>query len=173
MEEDNSKEMDVSYGVDKQEEVDSKPKKTSKKSKKTTKKKVVKEQKAPKKKNLIDEINEMKASGKINTPEFREKMSKLENILGVDEINPFGTNESDIFEDNLKSMNYADLRQLAHRVGVNPFQVESILRNVLKNEFKAQNKNNMRNIMPEASTTIKLDPNNPQHKKTLDILGEI
>lgn len=175
MEEDNSKKMDVSYGVNKeQEEVYSEPKKkTSKKKKKSTKNKVVKKQKPEKKKTLIDEINEMKANGDVNTAEFRNKMAKLENVLGVDQINPFGTNELDIFEQNLKGMSYSDMRDLAYRVGINPFLAEGQLKGVLTREFNSQNKNNMRNIMPESSSVIKLDPNNPQHKKTLDILGEI
>lgn len=175
MEEDNSKKMDVSYGVDKeQDKVYSEPKKkTSKKKKKSTKKKVVKNQKPEKKKTLIDEINEMKASGDVNTDEFRNKMAKLENVLGIDQINPFGTNELDIFEQNLKGMSYSDMRDLAYRVGINPFHAEGQLKSILIREFNSQNKNNMRNIMPESSSVIKLDPNNPQHKKTLDILGEI
>jgi len=163
MEEENSKKMDVSYGVDKQEES----------KKKTSKKKTVKAKETKKKKSLIDDINEMKASGKVNTPEFREKMAKLENVLGVDQINPFGTNELDIFEDKLKGCTFNDLRNLAQKVGLNPFQSEAQLKGVLLREFKSQNKNNMRNIMPQSSSVMELDPNNPQHKKTLDILGEI
>lgn len=165
--------MDVSYGVEKADKsADLKPKKKKSTSKKKTKQ--AKAEKAePKKKSLIEQINEMKASGDVNTPEFRDKMAKLENILGVDQLNPFGTNELDIFEEKIKGMSYADMRQLAYKVGVSPFQTEPTLKNALKKEFKAQNKNNMRNIMPESSSVIKLDPNNPKHAKTLKILGEI
>lgn len=170
MEEENSKKMDVSYGVDKHEK---KSTKKSKKSKTTKKQTQAKKEEPVKKKSLIQEINEMKASGDVRSSEFREKMAKLENILGVDEISPFGTNELDVFEQKLKEMNYASLRQMAHRVGISPFQAEPTLRESLRGQFKAQNKNNMRNIMPESSTVMKLDPNNPKHKKTLDILGEI
>ena len=173
MEEENSKKMDVSYGVEKPEDA-GQLKKTPKKKKRVSKKSTKKETAEVKpKKSLIDEINEMKASGQVGTPQFRDKMAKLENILGVDEINQFGTNELDIFEDKLKGMSYADMRQLAYKVGVNPFQGEAQLKGILIGEFKRQNKNNMRNIMPESSTVMKLDPNNPKHKKTLDILGEI
>ena len=175
MDEENSKKMDVSYGVDKEQKiVNSELKKnTTKKKKKSAKKKVVKNEKPQKKKNLIDEINEMKANGEVDTAKFREKMAKLENVLGVDVLNPFGTNEIDIFKDNLKGMSYADMRQLAYKVGINPFHAEAQLKNTLIKEFNSQNKNNMRNIMPQSSSVIKLDPNNPKHKKTLDILGEI
>ena len=50
---------------------------------------------------------------------------------------------------------------------------DASLKNNLIREFKAYNRNNMRNIMPEAQNAIKLDPNNPQHAKTIKILGEI
>ena len=172
--------MDVSYGVDKsQESADITPKeaKKSKKSTKKTKKVVAKKEKAeepkPKKKTLIDEINEMKANNDVNSPEFREKMSKLEQILGVDEVNPFGTNEPDIFEDKIKGMTYSDMRDLAYKVGINPFMGQSELKASLLKEFNASNKNNMRNIMPTASSVVKLDPKNPKHAETLRILGEI
>lgn len=173
MEEENSKKMDVSYGVEKQEDHAELTKKTSKK--KTSKK--TKAKKAPEKeltkKTLIDEIEEMKANNEVNTSKFREKMAKLEVILGVNEINPFGTNEPEIFEHKLKSMTYADMRKMAARVGLNPFMPEPQLKAVLLKEFNASNKNNMKNIMPAAVDVVKLDPNNPKHKKTLDILGEI
>ena len=179
MEEEKSEEMDVSYGVEKLEEskepVEKPAKKTKKKTrKKTTKAKKVSEEKPKElKKNLIDEINEMKSEGKVNSEEFKGKMGELENVLGVDSINPFGTNELDIFEDKMKEMNHADLQNLAYKVGVNPFRGGSALKSMLVREFKDYNRNNMRNIMPEASQTIRLDPNNPQHAKTIKILGEI
>ena len=179
MEQENSKKSDISYGVDNDSEsaeVIKKMKKTTKKSKKA---KVKTEVAAgvkgdpEKKPSLIREINEMKANNETRTPEFAEKMAKLENILGVDQLNPFGTNEMDIFETNLKGMSYADLRQLAQKVGVSPFQTEARLKIVLRQQFKDQNKNNMRNIMPQSSSVMKLDPSNPKHAETLRILGEI
>ncbi len=179
MEEENSKKMDVSYGVEKQEdsaELVNKPAKKKKKSTKKTKKSTAKKTKpeAPKKKKtLIEEIEEMKANNEVDSPEFRNKMAKLETILGVDQLNPFGTNEPDIFEDKLKSMTYADMRQLASKVGVNPFMPEPQLKTILRKEFNASNKNNMKNIMPAPVDVIKLDPNNPKHAETLRILGEI
>ena len=62
-------------------------------------------QEQPKKKGLLQEIEEMRASGNTQSDEFKQKVRELEVILGVEEINPFGTNELDIFEDKLKEMN--------------------------------------------------------------------
>ena len=118
-------------------------------------------------------INEMKANNEVDSPEFRDNMQKLEKVLGVDQINPFGTNELDIFEEKLKGMSKSDLQDLAYKVGLNPYQAQGSIKQNLTNEFKAYNRNNMRNIMPQSSTVQKLDPDNPQHAKTIKILGDI
>ena len=62
-------------------------------------------QEKPVKKGIVEEIQEMKERGEINTAAYKEKIKQLEVILGVKELSPFGTNELEIFEDNLKSMN--------------------------------------------------------------------
>ena len=92
--------------------------------------------------------------------------------MGVDEVNPFGTNELDIFEDNLREMNVTDMMRLAQKVGLNPHQERTRLKKNLINEFKGYNRNNRRNIAPNMSKTIELDPNNPQHAETIKILRE-
>jgi len=174
MEDKNSKDMDVSYGVDSESESAKEiTKKSSKTQKKTKKSKASKEKSVEKKPSLITEIEQMKANNETRTPEFSKKMAELENILGVDKINPFGTNELDVFEEKLKGMTEADLQDLAYKVGLNPYVPGSQLKGVLRQEFKSYNRNNMRNAMPTKTEAIKLDPNNPKHKKTLDILGEI
>jgi hypothetical protein len=171
MKEENSNEMDVSYGVDQDSES---AKYSYKKSKKKMKKSKAKQEKAePKKPSLITEINEMKANNETRTPEFSKKMSELENILGVSEINPFGTNELDVFEDKLKGMSESDLQDLAYKVGLNPYIPGPQLKGVLRNEFKSYNRNSMRNSLPSKTDAIKLDPNNPDHQETIKIIGEI
>lgn len=165
------KKMDVSYGVD---NIDENLEVSSETSSVQDENEAVAKAVEPKpKKTLIDEINEMKANGDVNTEDFKKKMVKLESVLGVDTINPFGTNELDIFEDNLKGMTTSDLQDLAYKVGVNPYANNQVLKANLKKEFKAYNRNNMRNVMPEATNAIELDPNNPQHAETIKILGEL
>jgi len=129
-------------------------------------------QEQPKKKGILEEIEEMKASGNTKSEEFKNKIKELEVILGVDEVNPFGTNELDIFEDNLREMNVTDMMRLAQKVGLNPHQERTRLKKNLINEFKGYNRNNRRNIAPNMSKTIELDPNNPQHAETIKILRE-
>ena len=184
MEEENSNEMEVSYGVEKPEdsaELKETPiKKTVKKKKKSTSKtKKVKtsaesqKEEPVKKVNLLDQIEEMKANGDVNSDEFKDKMRKLEVVLGIDEISQFGTHEEDVFKDKLDSMTYADMRDMAYKVGLNPFLPHQRMKGALMQHFKDTNKNNMRNSMPAPSQVVDLDPNNPKHAEALKILGEI
>lgn len=123
-------------------------------------------------KGLLQEIQEMRASGEVGTPEFVSKMRKLEVLLGVSQISPFGTNELEIFQEDLQLMSNADMQRLATKVGVNPFQDRSILKKVLLKEFQDQTKNSRRNIMPTAINSFVPDLNNPKHQKLMKILAD-
>jgi hypothetical protein len=130
-------------------------------------------QEQPPKKGLLEEIQEMKASGNTKGKEFKDKIKELEVILGVPQLSPFKTNELDIFEDNLRAMDVTDMMRMAKEVGINPTMDKPRLRESLMKEFKAYTRNNRRNIAPTPSQQMELDPNNPLHAKTLKILRDI
>ena len=155
------KKMDVSYGVDKKEDDEE-----------VAEIEISKAVEPKKSKGLIEEIEEMKANGMTGTDEFREKQKKLEQILGVDTVSPFGTNELDIFEEKLSNMTLADMQSLAQRVGLNPYHPESRLKGNLVQEFKFKNKNNRRNTLPSSPKPV-FDPNNPKHAELLKKLGDL
>lgn len=123
------------------------------------------------KKTLIQEIEEMKASGLIGTPEFTDKMRQLEVMLGVSEISPFGTNELEIFEQNLAEMSLSDMQKLALKIGTNPYHEKPVLKQSLIREFTAYTRNSRRNIMPTAVQSFVIDHNNPKHKELLKLLN--
>ncbi len=124
-------------------------------------------------KTVIEEINEMRARGETNTAQFRGKMKELELILGIDQINPFGTSELDIFEEKLLDMALTDMQRLARRIGVNSAHDRPTIKKLLMREFKAHNRNNMRNAMPTAINSFVLDPTNPEHQKLEKILRDV
>lgn len=126
--------------------------------------------KADKRKNILQELEELKSEGKTSTPEFTAKMRELEGVLGVRSVNPFGTNELEIFIEDLNNMSNADMQSLAGRVGLSPTHERPLLKKILIKEFKAQNRNNMRNVMPGSSDAFQLDPNNPKHAEAIEIL---
>ena len=123
------------------------------------------------KKTLIQEIEEMKASGSVRTPEFTDKMRELEVLLGVSQISPFGTNELEIFEQNLAEMSLSDMQKLALKIGTNPYHEKPILKKSLIREFTAYTRNSRRNIMPSAVQSFVIDHNNPKHKQLLKLLN--
>jgi hypothetical protein len=123
------------------------------------------------KKTLTQEIEEMKATGLVGTPEFTNKMRELEVLLGVSEISPFGTNELEIFEQNLAEMSLADMQKLALKIGTNPYHEKPVLKKSLIREFTAYTRNSRRNIMPTAVQSFVIDHNNPKHKELLKLLN--
>jgi hypothetical protein len=130
-------------------------------------------QEKPVKKGIIEEIQDMKKNGEINTAAYKEKIKELEVILGVKELSPFQTNELDIFEDNLKSMNLTDMMRMAQKAGLNPNLDKPRLKAALIKEFKAYSRNNRRNIIPNPVEAIKLDPENPVHARTIKMLQDL
>lgn len=123
------------------------------------------------KKTLIQEIEEMKAAGLIGSLEFTSKMRELEVVLGVSQISPFGTNELEIFEQNLAEMSLSDMQKLALKIGTNPYHEKPILKKSLIREFSAYTRNSRRNIMPSAVQSFVIDHDNPKHKELLKILA--
>ena len=124
-------------------------------------------------KSLIQEIEEMSASGDTSSQSFIQKMRELEILLGVSEISPFGTNELEVFESNLKGMSLAEMQKLSQKVGLNPFHDYPTLKNILIKEFKASTRNSRRNIMPTSMQSFTPDPNNPDHAELIKILNDI
>jgi hypothetical protein len=123
-------------------------------------------------KGLLAQIEEMKSNGLTATPEFTEKMRELERALGTDTTNPFGTADYEVFEQDLNRMTFSDLQSMASKHGISPSLRAETMKDLLKKAFQNWNRSSMRNAMPAPSEGIRLDPNNPQHAKTIKILNE-
>jgi hypothetical protein len=119
--------------------------------------------------NLKDELNNLEH---INGKERKEQILKLEKILGVQEVNPFKTTDSEVFEERLAEMNYAEMQSLAMRVGLSPYLQKPQLKKALAKQFRSYNLNASGKLLPLSTNSVKLDPNNPKHQKALKILGE-
>ena len=130
-------------------------------------------QEKPVKKGIVEEIQEMKEKGEINTAAYKDKIKQLEVILGVQQLSPFETNELDIFEDNLQSMNLTDMMRMAQKAGLNPHIDKPRLKGALIKEFKAYTRNNRNNIIPNPVEKIELDPDNPVHARTIKMLQDL
>ena len=119
-----------------------------------------------KKKVKLDELQQ------TNGKSYEEQVSKareLEEVLGIPKINPFKTNDKRVFNEMLKDMNLTDLQSFAVKVGVFPSGNKTVLKNKIKRAFDSSlhGKGSVQ-IMGDP---IKLDPDNPQHKKVIDYLN--
>jgi hypothetical protein len=123
-------------------------------------------------KSALDDL--ILADGKTTEP-FEDsdikKIRELEEILGVKKVNPFGTYNLEIFKERLSDMTNLDLQNLCEKIGVFASGSRMQIKEKLLREFKSVSRGTI--SMTNESPSIKLDPSNVLHKKTLKILGEI
>ena len=98
------------------------------------------------------------------------RAKELEQIMGLQKMSPFKTNDPEAFEEMLEDMNLTDLQSMAVKVGNFPTGNKTVLKNKIKRSFKAS-------LTGQGSVTLmgkplELDPNNPTHKEVLDYLKD-
>jgi hypothetical protein len=123
-------------------------------------------------KSALDDL--ILADGKVTEPVEDpdiKKVRELEEILGVKKVNPFGTYNLEVFKEKLSDMTNLDLQNLCERVGIFASGSRMQIKEKLLREFKSVARGTI--SMTAESPSVKLDPNDPLHKRTLKILGEI
>ena len=123
---------------------------------------------ASKKKTNLEDIENF-TTGKMDDDAI-EKVKKLEEVLGIKTVNPFGTNDPNIFEQELKDSNLSDLQNLAMKVGVFPDGSLARLRDKLRGEFTRVTRG-ARTITMEVPLPIH-DPSHPNHEKAKKLMSE-
>lgn len=136
--------------------------------KKTAKKTEKKVSKASEKKPNLEDLQNF-ATGKMDDDAV-EKVKKLEEVLGIKTVNPFGTNDPNIFENQLKDSNLSDLQNIAMKVGVFPDGSLARLRDKLRAEFQRVTRG-ARTISMEDPLPIH-DPSHPNHEKAKKLMSE-
>tara|TARA_A100001037_G_scaffold167863_1_gene150865 strand:- start:883 stop:1329 length:447 start_codon:yes stop_codon:yes gene_type:complete len=121
------------------------------------------------KKTSVKELSQTNGKNYEDDAELK-KVKRLEEILEVKKTNPYGTNDSRIFQENIASMNLTDLQELAVRVGVFPSGNKTVLKNKLTKSFKSENLGSSQLVI-DRGPPISLDPDNPKHKEVLDYLN--
>ena len=111
------------------------------------------------------------ADGKKQEDPDITKIKEMEEILGIKKANPFGTSNLEIFKDKLSEMTIVDLQHMCEKIGIFASGSRQDIKEKLLREFKSTNKGSISMLVQNPA--IILDPNNPKHKKTLKILGEI
>ena len=107
-------------------------------------------------------IIENYANGQIDDGEI-ERVQKLEKILNIESVNPFKTNDFNVFEKNMKECSISDLQSLCRRFGIYPTHSRQEMRKKLEKEFYRVTKG-QRSVSLQGSTGI-CDPSHPDHDK--------
>lgn len=134
-----------------------------------TKKIAKKKQTRKPKKSELDDL--VLTDGKIVEDPDIVKVRELEEVLGIRKLNPFGTSNLEIFKERLNEMTNVDLQHLCEKIGIFASGSRQDIKQKLIREFKSTNKGTI--SMMSDKPVVQLDPNDPQHQKTIKILGEI
>jgi hypothetical protein len=96
-----------------------------------------------------------------------EKVRELEELLGVDQMNIFRTNDIEVFKENLAEMTTTDMQTLAAEAGIFPGGNKMALKTRLTKEFISQTKGNRYAVGPARPIIIPEDPRFEKLKKLM------
>jgi hypothetical protein len=85
---------------------------------------------------LLDQLNSIADK---NSSEYRSKVKELEIVLGIKEVNVFGTANRKIFEEELDAMNQLRLQDFARKLKVDTSGTMAALKTRLLRQFDTQN----------------------------------
>lgn len=66
-----------------------------------------------------------------------EKIKDLEDLLGVKQVNPFGTTSKEVLEERMNEMTLTDLQTFAIKIGILPSGNKLSLKNKILRSFKS------------------------------------
>ena len=130
---------------------------------KKTKTILAKKTTAAKKQGNLEKLN--LADGKLDV----EKVRELEELLGVDQMNIFRTNDIEVFKENLAEMTLTDLQTLAAESGIFPGGNKMALKTRLVKEFVSQTKGSRSAMGPQRPI---VSPSDPRFDKLQKLMSE-
>ncbi len=101
-----------------------------------------------------------------------QKARELEELVGLNEVNPYGTSIAAVFEEKLAEMTVVDLQELAVTVGVFPSGTKTSLKNKLLKAFRDYQRGSSSFIVPPSSSICEGDRDNPKFKKAIQLMQE-
>ena len=103
-----------------------------------------------------------------------QKARELEELVGLKEVNPYGTSIGSVFEENLQGLALVDLQELAAKVGVFPSGTKTNLKKKLMKAFRDYQRGSSSFVIPQSSSSIceQADKNSPEFKKALELMQE-
>lgn len=108
--------------------------------------------------------------GKDRNQDAIQKVKDLEELLGMKEMNPYGTLDKEVFAEKLQEMTSTDLQNLAIRVGIPPSRDRLSLKDNLKKSFHSFIRQHGSNAFFPPQPAI--DTNSPNYKSAVKLLRE-
>jgi len=103
--------------------------------------------------------------------EALEEVKELEELLGMPQMNPYGTLNRDIFRQRLESSSASDLTDLAARVGVPRERNMNLLRKSLLQSFDFYAQKH--NVTVQGNAKPIIDPSSPDYEKTVKLFKDL
>ena len=98
---------------------------------------------------LLEQLNTIKDK---NSPEYRSKVKELEIVLGIKEVNIFGTANRKIFEEDLDAMTQLQLQDFARKLKVDTSGSMAAIKTRLLRQFDTQNVQSRGYFSPQPQT---------------------
>ena len=97
-------------------------------------------------------------------------IKELEDMLGMPQMNPYGTLHRDVFKQRLGDCNASELTDLAARVGIPRERNMNLLRKSLMKSFDFYVQKH--NVTVQGSSKPILDPSSPDYESTVRLFKE-
>jgi hypothetical protein len=99
-----------------------------------------------------------------------EKVKELEELLGMPQMNPYGTLHRDIFKQRVEASSASELTDLAARIGVPRERNMNLLRKSLLKSFDFYVQKH--NVTVQGSAKPILDPSSPDYESTVRLFKD-
>jgi hypothetical protein len=99
-----------------------------------------------------------------------EKVKELEELLGMPQMNPYGTLHRDIFKQRVEASSASELTDLAARVGIPRERNMNLLRKSLIQSFDYYVQKH--NVTVQGSSKPILDPSSPDYESTVRLFKD-
>ena len=107
---------------------------------------------------------------KLRLDLIKEEVKELEELLGMPQMNPYGTLHRDVFKQRLEASSASDLTDLAARVGIPRERNMNLLRKSLIQSFDYYVQKH--NVTVQGSAKPILDPSSPDYDSTVKLFKD-
>jgi|TARA_R100000482_G_scaffold119712_1_gene64448 hypothetical protein len=118
----------------------------------------------------LEELDVTDGKDRNSKEEQIEKVKELEELLGMPQMNPYGTLHRDIFKQRLESSSASELTDLAARVGIPRERNMNLLRKSLMKSFDFYVQKH--NVTVQGSARPILDPSSPDYDSTVKLFKD-